>query len=512
MSRDRLMDDSGTEYHDLDLGKPASRATYEGPSVNVLNKTAVMAYSVGHVCNDLCGAIWGTFFLIFLTSDKLGGLSQSEAGVVFLVGQVADGLFTPLVGVVSDNTMGVPACRLGRRKFWFLVGAVIVMVNCFLMFGECIACDEGAGELGRLAYFSILSVFANIGWAASYVTHSALVSELTDVQEEQALLNDRRSAFTNLSSILIFLSYLLCVNIGVNERDTFLVLALMQFCIGGVTVIFFMLGVSQEYIRDFRFQRRVNRDERLHFDPRKPNEVVHSVLHGDEGEEPEIHDGPAKTGVSASISYWFRLSHFYIVALGFTSARVTMTLLSTYLLFYFRVTLGQGEHANSDALAPLVFGIASVGGNYLRERITNRFSSLALFGIGGLICVPGWLVYLFIHKAQLPLGYVATIFLGAGSSITQASAFTVRSNLCGDRSDSAFVVGVLGFGEKIATGIVVFVLQLQVHTLSEHGQSIFYRHAMVTLAAVFVVIAYALFATVRNISAKTANTGGGGGH
>jgi Na+/melibiose symporter-like transporter len=338
------------------------------------------------------------------------------------------------------------------------------------------------------------------------------VSELTDVQEEQALLNDRRSAFTNLSSILIFLSYLLCVNIGVNERDTFLVLALMQFCIGGVTVIFFMLGVSQEYIRDFRFQRRVNRDERLHFDPRKPNEVVHSVLHGDEGEEPEIHDGPAKTGVSASISYWFRLSHFYIVALGFTSARVTMTLLSTYLLFYFRVTLGQGEHANSDALAPLVFGIASVGGNYLRERITNRFSSLALFGIGGLICVPGWLVYLFIHKAQLPLGYVATIFLGAGSSITQASAFTVRSNLCGDRSDSAFVVGVLGFGEKIATGIVVFVLQLQVHTLSEHGQSIFYRHAMVTLAAVFVVIAYALFATVRNISAKTANTGGGGGH
>lgn len=42
------------------------------------------------------------------------------AGVLLLVGQVADGICTPLIGYESDRS---PGCRnYGKRKTWHLVG------------------------------------------------------------------------------------------------------------------------------------------------------------------------------------------------------------------------------------------------------------------------------------------------------------------------------------------------------------------------------------------------------
>lgn len=42
------------------------------------------------------------------------------AGVLLLVGQIADGICTPLIGYESDRS---PGCRnYGKRKTWHLVG------------------------------------------------------------------------------------------------------------------------------------------------------------------------------------------------------------------------------------------------------------------------------------------------------------------------------------------------------------------------------------------------------
>lgn len=42
------------------------------------------------------------------------------AGVLLLVGQIADGICTPLIGYESDRT---PGCgNYGKRKTWHLVG------------------------------------------------------------------------------------------------------------------------------------------------------------------------------------------------------------------------------------------------------------------------------------------------------------------------------------------------------------------------------------------------------
>ena len=47
-------------------------------------------------------------------------MSAYDAGVLLLVGQVADAICTPLIGYESDRT---PGCgNYGKRKTWHLVG------------------------------------------------------------------------------------------------------------------------------------------------------------------------------------------------------------------------------------------------------------------------------------------------------------------------------------------------------------------------------------------------------
>lgn len=59
-------------------------------------------YAIGHVLNDLCASVWFTYTLVYF---KFGvGVPTILAGTVVLLGQVADGLATPLVGYFSDRT------------------------------------------------------------------------------------------------------------------------------------------------------------------------------------------------------------------------------------------------------------------------------------------------------------------------------------------------------------------------------------------------------------------------
>ena len=51
------------------------------------------------------------------------GFDSGLAGLVLLVGQLADGASMPIVGIFSDKETKVPCCRnYGRRKTWHLLG------------------------------------------------------------------------------------------------------------------------------------------------------------------------------------------------------------------------------------------------------------------------------------------------------------------------------------------------------------------------------------------------------
>lgn len=97
-------------------GPPAAGA---GAPLRPLSLVARLSYAVGHFLNDLCASMWFTYLLLYLHSVR--AYSSRGAGLLLLLGQVADGLCTPLVGFEADRAAGRCA-RFGPRKAWHLVG------------------------------------------------------------------------------------------------------------------------------------------------------------------------------------------------------------------------------------------------------------------------------------------------------------------------------------------------------------------------------------------------------
>lgn len=79
-----------------------------------------LAYGIGHVLNDICASMWFTYLLVFF--NLVLQFDSSLAGVVLLVGQVADAVATPFIGIQSDRDDDFWLCKYGRRKTWHLLG------------------------------------------------------------------------------------------------------------------------------------------------------------------------------------------------------------------------------------------------------------------------------------------------------------------------------------------------------------------------------------------------------
>ena len=90
------------------------------PPKHVLSFGRKLAFSVGHVFNDLCASMWFTYFLTF--QHSVLQFSNTTAGNLMLLGQVVDALSTPFVGLESDKPNNMWLCKYGRRKAWHLVG------------------------------------------------------------------------------------------------------------------------------------------------------------------------------------------------------------------------------------------------------------------------------------------------------------------------------------------------------------------------------------------------------
>lgn len=75
-----------------------------------------ICYAVGHFLNDLCSSMWFTYLLVYF--HNVLGFQSTAAGVLLLIGQIADGVCTPVVGYESDRTPG-------RRKTWHLLGKYV---------------------------------------------------------------------------------------------------------------------------------------------------------------------------------------------------------------------------------------------------------------------------------------------------------------------------------------------------------------------------------------------------
>lgn len=142
-----------------------------------------ICYGVGHVLNDLCASMWFTYLLVYL--HKVAKFSNATAGTLLLIGQVADAMCTPLVGIESDRT---GRFKYGRRKIWNLVGVTSVALSFPFVFNLCLGC-ENSEQWAKFIYYTPFIVIFQFGWAASQISHLSLIPELTEDESEKCGLN-----------------------------------------------------------------------------------------------------------------------------------------------------------------------------------------------------------------------------------------------------------------------------------------------------------------------------------
>ena len=80
-----------------------------------VNRLTKYGYGTGHIMNDMCNALYFTYLLLFYMN--VVKLTPVYAGIIMLVGQIADGIATVVVGILQDRASNFGLCiRYGKRK------------------------------------------------------------------------------------------------------------------------------------------------------------------------------------------------------------------------------------------------------------------------------------------------------------------------------------------------------------------------------------------------------------
>ena len=129
----------------------------ENKSQNQVGWIKKIGYGAGHVLNDMCGAMWFTYALIFF--HRVLEFNATQTGALFTVGQVAGGLSTAFVGFISDSKTNLWLCnRYGRRKSWHLIGTLFIILSFFFIFSPCVLGRNTLLET-QLVYFGLAPRF-----------------------------------------------------------------------------------------------------------------------------------------------------------------------------------------------------------------------------------------------------------------------------------------------------------------------------------------------------------------
>lgn len=160
------------------IKKMTSKSQTQKKSLPVKQK---FSHGVGHILNDLAASVWFSYLIIYLT--KVAGLSNRHTGLVVLLGQIADAVFTPFIGILCDRTVS----RYGRRKIWHLIGTVLTSLSFPMLFIRIL--PEGSSSNLKVSYYVGIAAVFQFGWGCVQISHLSLIPEICYRNNERVELN-----------------------------------------------------------------------------------------------------------------------------------------------------------------------------------------------------------------------------------------------------------------------------------------------------------------------------------
>uniref|UniRef100_A0A146M891 Major facilitator superfamily domain-containing protein 12 n=2 Tax=Lygus hesperus TaxID=30085 RepID=A0A146M891_LYGHE len=407
-----------------------------------------IGYGVGHVFNDLCSALWFLYFLLFL--GDIDRMSGQLGAVTLLIGQIADAIATPVIGVWSDRGNLGCISRIGKRRSWYLIGNIAVVVTIPFMFSPPLGIISIPNEWLPF-YLAVFVIIFQFGWAAVQTVHLALATDLTPLESERTLLLSLRNTFTSICTLAVPCIFLIIQKLTPGCEEQFMPKDAYKFQIlVGVVVA---IGVSCSLFSGFTMKE--TSDDHL------DNERL----------APETNRQTERR----SYGQIFRQLDLYKVALLYTGTRLFGNILQTFVNLYISKTLRLPQDAV--ASIPLSVYTAATISSIIAERMISLIGRKATYFCG---MIPGVCASIWMHIGPLSLdpsffAYGVCSLYGAASSILLVTAISQTTVFIGmDIGNGAFVFGLMSFCDKLFCGLAILVIQ----SVKPRGDSSFYKDAL----------------------------------
>lgn len=440
-----------------------------------------LSYALGHFLNDLCASMWFTYLLVFY--HGVLGFQNSYAGVLLLVGQIADAICTPLVGYESDHTAG--CFNYGKRKTWHLVGTLSVLLSFAFIFNQCLGCSPLTPQWASLIYFVPFIITFQFGWAATQISHLSLIPELVSCEHAKVELTAYRYAFTVIANITVYaLAYLLfhlqagggddplSDTLGPHDIPVFRNLAIIVLIIGAVFSLLFHLGTTEQKpaVEEEEGDRTEEEEEK--------------------GEQTPLLRRPKKNSATLQWRCWLQQPAFYQVALLYMSTRLIVNLSQTYISMYLINTLGLPK--KFIATIPLVMFVSGFISSFIMKPLSKLIGKCFTYFVG-LLLILVFSSWVWLDVAMDQRVYGAAVLLGSGSATILVISLSMTADLIADQTHSgAFVYGAMSFTDKFANGVAVMVIQAlhPCHTVVCCSACVwFYHYVMVIVTGGVAVVA-----------------------
>ncbi|KAK0139704.1 Major facilitator superfamily domain-containing protein 12 [Merluccius polli] len=454
-----------------------------------------LCYAVGHLLNDLCASLWFSYLLLYYHSVL--GMRSTYAGVLLLIGQVADGVCTLLIGCEADRTTGFR--KYGKRKTWHLIGSLCVLLSFPFVFSPCLPCAASAPQWSWLVYFSPFILLFQFGWAAVQVTHLALIPDLVAGEAAQVELTAYRYAFTVVANISVYaVAWLLfhfqhrsagaaSIPDGLGKTDIplFRNLVLIVLGIGSLSSLVFHVG-TKEPVPSRDGERRALVSP-LPYDLVAPGDGEGQALVSPLPYELSSPPPPLRW------RHWLQQPSFYQVAFLYMCTRLMVNMSQTYVSVYLTDSLLLPK--DSIATIPLVMYLSGFVSSLVMKPIARLIGTSMSYFLG-LLLMLGFASWVLLD-AGIGEGriYGVAVLLGAGAATVLVMSLSMTAKLIGDQTQSgAFVYGSMSLTDKLANGVGVILVQSLRPRSTEAGcpDCVWFYHVVMVIVTGGVAVAAAL--------------------
>ena len=151
-----------------------------------------LGYGAGEFASSIFWITMAFWLMNYLTDEV--GLSAALAGLAIMVGKALDAVIDPAVGFLSDRTHS----KWGRRRPWFLWGAVPFGIAYFIMFTNF----HMVGQTAIFTWESLAFILLCLTYSCTNVPFNSLLPEMTKDYNERTSLTGYKSMFAVVATLL----------------------------------------------------------------------------------------------------------------------------------------------------------------------------------------------------------------------------------------------------------------------------------------------------------------------